>query len=187
LAAARLDRRADHDADRARLLEEPAPPPVEPGVVRDRHDQPARLGREHRAADAVLLGLAGRDARALREHQHPAALLEPLAALRHDLLDRVMAGAAVDGDRLHQARRPADERDPQDLALEDPRLRREDHHLRDRFPRRGVLPQRQVRAGRDVLEALDRVAEAADPARGAELCARPVARDGVAAGEGQPE
>ena len=57
-----------------------------------------------------------------------------------------MTGAAIDRDALHQPGRPADQRDPEDLALEHPGLRREHDHLRHRFPGGGVLPHRDVRA-----------------------------------------
>src|SRR5579863_5531095 len=67
LAAGRADRRSDDHAHRARLLQQAAPRPVAPGVVRDRHDEPVGPGREQRAAHAVTARLADRHARTDRK------------------------------------------------------------------------------------------------------------------------
>ena len=81
---------------------------------------------------------------------------ETFASLVEHLVDGAVSGAAIDGDALQHPARPADQRDPEDLALEYPGLRREHDHLRHRFPGGGVLPHRDVRAlARDVLAALD--------------------------------
>ncbi len=131
--------------------------------------------------------LAGAHARALREDQDPDAGREPLASLVEHLVDRAVTGAAVDADAFQQPRRPTHERDPQQLALEDPGLGREHDHLRDRFPGRGVLPHRDVRAlPRDVLTPLDDPVETAEHLAEPEMPVRPGPREMVELPERQP-
>src|SRR5258706_2680548 len=120
-----FDQRADHDLHRAALLPEGVARPVLPGVMRDRQDRRAGARREERAADAVAPDLSRRDARALREDRHPVAFLQALGALLDDLLARAAAARAVDGDGADRPQAPADEREPEELLLDDPALRRE--------------------------------------------------------------
>src|SRR5260221_593918 len=75
LATGSRDRRADDHAHGPRLLHPSAARPIEPGVVCDRHDEPAGLNGEQRAAHAVATRLAGGHARALREDHDPVALV----------------------------------------------------------------------------------------------------------------
>ena len=107
LAAGRLDRRADHDANRPGFFQEPATRPEVAGVVRDRHDLHAGLRGEQRARHSVLARLAGRHPRAFRKDQDPDAGGEPVASLVEHLVDRAMSGAAIDGDALHQPASPS--------------------------------------------------------------------------------
>ncbi len=58
---------------------------------------------------------------------------------------------------------PPDGGNPQQLALQHPDLPGEDDCHGDRFPGRGVLPQRDVIARWQVLHAFDAIVEAADP------------------------
>ena len=110
-------RLADGHRDRAGLLAEDAFRPQVPGVVRDRNHRHVERDGEARAAGLVLGARAGPDARAFRINDDPESLLEAFAALRGDLLHRVNAGLAVDGDRRGQREAPAEERDRQQLLL----------------------------------------------------------------------
>ena len=102
---------------------------------------------------------------------------EPLLALLDDLRHCGRARLAIDRDRLEAVHRPADQRDPHQLALQHPGLRRKDARLRDRFPCRRVLPHRDVRAGRNVLATFDRVASDRRASRAAtDACAPSCAR-----------
>src|SRR5262249_10767825 len=62
----------------------------------------------------------------------------PPAELDH-ALEGGRAAAAVDGDRAGEREAPAEERYPQQLALNDQHLRREDRLEGERLPRRPVL------------------------------------------------
>src|SRR4051812_38990722 len=116
------------------MLDEGVARPDPAGVVRDRHDRrPARRG-EPRAAELVGAPLARRYARALGEDHDPEALLQPLAAAPGDAAQRLDAARAVDRDGAHQREPPAEERDPEQLALEDMDLRREDLLEGERLP-----------------------------------------------------
>src|SRR5205809_888507 len=77
--------------------------PVEPGIVCDRHDEPAGLNGEQRAAHAVAARLTCGHARALRKDHDPVALVEPLLALLDDLGHGGVSRRAIDGDRVHLA------------------------------------------------------------------------------------
>ena len=86
---------------------------------------------------------------------------KPLATLLDHLVDGVVTGAAIDGNGMQQPDAPADEGQPQQLALQDPDLAREDHADGQGLPGRGVLPQRDVVVGGNVLPTLDGVVQAA--------------------------
>ncbi len=86
------------------------------------------------------------------------------------------AGLAVDGDAARQHAAPADERDPQDLALHDPDQRLEQDHDRVGFPRRRVLHEDHVGARGQVLAAFDGVAQSAEHAQREEHRVRQHAR-----------
>ena len=151
-----FDRRPDHDANDARLLHPAAARPVVTRVVRDRARSCSPRAR--RAARRSLRTCASRRRRReclpgrsgstcpSRSRCVPCSIT---------CVHRRGAGLAIDRDRLQAAHGPADQRDPHQLALQHPRLRRKDRGLRDRFPRGRMLPHRDVRAGRDVLAALD--------------------------------
>src|SRR2546421_11844061 len=99
LATCGRDRRTDDHAHGPPLLHHAAARPIEPGVVCHRHDEPAGLDGEQRAAHAVAARFARGHARALREDHDPVALVQPLLALLDDLSHRGMPGPAVEGDR----------------------------------------------------------------------------------------
>src|SRR5450432_2519029 len=99
ILALRFDRLADHDPDRARFLQEPAPWPEGARVMRQRHHTFARGDREQRAAHAELAGFTCDHPRAFRKDDDPQAVLEPLLALINHLIDRPVALSAIDGDR----------------------------------------------------------------------------------------
>src|SRR4029077_15147419 len=105
LATGSRDRRTDDHAHRPGLFHHAAAGPIKPGVVGDRHDEPAGLDGEQGAAHAVAARLTCGHARALREDDDPVALVEALLALLDDLSHGGMPGLAIDGDRVHLAHR----------------------------------------------------------------------------------
>src|SRR6185369_4139289 len=125
IATRGLDERPDHDLHAAGVLPEGVARPILAGVVRERQDRRAGSRREHRAADAVAPGLARGDARAFGKDRYPHSLPEALGALLHDLVARAVPARAVDGDAANGEEAPAHEREPQELLLDDPALRRE--------------------------------------------------------------
>ena len=179
---------ADDDADRAGLFNEPAPRPVCAGIVRQRHHQLAGGGGEQGAAHSrILARLPRRHARALRKDDDPQPIGKPRLALFDHLVDGPVTLSPIDGDRPQHLQSPADERDPQQLALEHPHLRREDHEWRDRFPGRGVIAHDDVIALRNALAPLHREFQAAEPIEQPKQNARPGAGDGELSAIRQPE
>src|SRR5690606_28807617 len=102
--------------------EKAAPAPAAAGIVRDRHDQRPGPLRQHGAANVIAATLTGRYPRAFRKDHHPAAVLQTLGALPAELADGRGDAAAIDGDRLENGKRPAEERYPEQFALEYPGL-----------------------------------------------------------------
>jgi hypothetical protein len=141
--------------------------------VRHRHDAGTGGHRNGGAPGAVAARLARRHARALGKHHDPHPVGETALALLDHLAHRRAAGTAVDGDGAQQPDAPADERDPRELALKHPGLRRQDHRLRERLPARGMLHQRHVAAGGQVLASDDDVVQPADDAQRPEQDASP--------------
>src|SRR5687768_8018711 len=153
VAPCRRDRRADHHLHAAGVLAERVTRPVFARIVRHRQDGRAGTHREQRSADAVAPDLARSDARALGENRHPHSLREAPPALLHDLVARAVAAGAVDRDAADRVEAPADERQPEQLALDDPALRREAALHEERLPGRLVLGHRDHGIVRNVFPA----------------------------------
>ena len=75
----------------------------------------------------------------LRERPRPRSPARGARGPLRDGAQRRAAARAVDRDRAHQREPPAEERNPQQLALQHQHLRREDELERHRLPRRLVL------------------------------------------------
>ena len=141
------DRRADDDADGAGLLHQPAARPVVAGIVRHRHDQPPVSA----ASSAPLTPYLRVSPGGMRVPSGKITTHSPSAsrALPCSITLRTAVGPAPRSTAIARSWRdaPADERDPGQLALEHPDLRRQQHRLRDGLPARGMLHQRDVIAG----------------------------------------
>ncbi len=175
-----IDARPDAHRDRAGALEKRVARPEQARVVRHRHDRRAARRGEPRAAELIGTALARTHAGALRKYHDPEALLEPFTAAPRDGPQSRDAARAVDGDRAHQREAPAEERDPQELALEHMHLRRKDQLERQRLPRRLVLGENHRRARRQVLAPFDAPADAEQRGGEPDDQARPAGNDLVA-------
>ena len=160
------DRRTDDDADGAGLLRS-----VRGAASSSRHRAPpARsAARSRDASSAPLTPYLRVSPGGMRVPSGKITIHSPSASralpCSITLAHRGRAGAAIDRDRAQLADAPADERDPGQLALEHPDLRRQQQRLRHRLPARGMLDQRDVIAGRQLLASLDPIVEPAGPAQ----------------------
>ena len=84
----------------------------------------------------VSAACTGRDSRAFREDHDGEPLGEPLPTLIERLAQRARPGAAIDRDRRQHGEPPSEERYPEQLALQDPDMRRQDHLEGQRLPQR---------------------------------------------------
>src|SRR5574343_831530 len=109
---------ADTDGDGTRFLQEGLARPQFSGIVGDGYHLAANVGGQVGAARLVALGLPRGDAGAFGEEDDVEALLEPLATLGNDLVERVLAGGAVDGNHLHRRQAPADKRHLEQFLLQ---------------------------------------------------------------------
>ena len=105
------------------------------------------------AAMSRAAALAETHARALGEDDDPEAASEPRAAGAQDLAQGRGAGLAVDGDGIERREAPPEQRQPQDLALQDPDIGWEHLVEREGLPGRLVLAEDDRGTVRQVLGA----------------------------------
>src|SRR4030095_7056308 len=141
------------------------------GIMRHWNDRYAKCDRQPGSAGLVVRTCARPDARASRVDDDPEALPESLAPLLGDLLHRVLARLAVDGDRRGKGECPAEERNRQQLLLRDKCQRRKQEIERERFPGGRMLGYDDVRpiARRNVLASDDPMADPAEHPRSGEI------------------
>ena len=181
LARHRNDR-PPRDGDQAWLLDEGLLGPAATGADGHRHDGRVVLQRQPGAARLVGLLLTGLRARAFREHDDPATVfVQLLAGALDDVFKGAPAMAAVDVHHVQHAYGPAEERDEQQLSLEDESCRtRHVAQQEEGFPGGLMLAQHDGRPVGQVLGADDPPAHAAQPAAHLQHQAWPAGSDGIA-------
>ena len=175
-----IDGTADAHGDLTGIFQERVTRPDMAGVVRHRNHRRTGLDREPGAAQLVGPPLARREPVALGEDHDPEPLREPLAPLLEGLPERLHAGAALDGDGAHHGQAPAEERHPQELALDHPDLRRQEDLKRERLPGRLVLGEDDAGLSGEVLQSAHFVVDAAERAGQPDHHARPDGDEAVA-------
>src|SRR5574343_661845 len=89
------------------------------GIVRDRHNLAADMRCQVGATGLVALFLPRCDPGAFREDDDVETLLQALAPLGDDLIERILASVAVDRDHFHGRQPPAEEGNLEQFLLED--------------------------------------------------------------------
>jgi len=169
--------RGDPDPDDAWLLDESmSGPSIAGGVSHDQDGGTDRV-RQCGAADLKRTGRSDRNPCPLRKQHDPDIVGDALPAFADERSQRSPTISAVDGDRLQQAERPAEERYVQQLAFDQCCLGCEQRLNEECLPGALVLHEDDARVLWNVLETLDFVTDAAAHAQPCQHESRPDADD----------